>query len=319
MSAKRFRRKDLKHDEFITLAGRVSSWLMQRRRRIAWGLLAVAVVLFVVLGLNLYHERMEQRAAELLAAAMEVYRAPVVPPVEAVPDEPAMPAEPAAERADTNGGGEAPGAPAAGGQETEPTAPTNEDPGEPAGAAEEEPAVAEEVAPPPPAPAAQILQYASDEEKYEAAKAHFAPIVNRYGSRPSGRVAAFYLGICETELGNREAAVTAFESAADGSQPLVATMALYRLGQLQLDAGAPNEAIAYFDQLLDRGRGVFPGEEALMAKARAHDEAGDPRAALAAYQRVVDDFGGSFSAIDAQTRVEEIAAQLGLDPDVEGL
>ena len=44
MSSKPFQRKDLKHDEFITLTGRATSWLMQRRRRIGWGLLVVALV-----------------------------------------------------------------------------------------------------------------------------------------------------------------------------------------------------------------------------------------------------------------------------------
>ena len=43
------------------------------------------------------------------------------------------------------------------------------------------------------------------------------------------------------------------------------------------------------------------------------------RAALATYQRVLDEFVGSYSAAEARTHVEELSAQLGLDPNVEGL
>ena len=54
-----------------------------------------------------------------------------------------------------------------------------------------------------------------------------------------------------------------------------------------------------------------------MAKARAQGDAGDPRAALATYQRVLRDYAGSYSEIEARTHVEEISAQLGLDPNVQ--
>lgn len=328
MSAKPFRRKDLKHDEFITATGKATRWLMQRRRRIAWGLIAVAAVLFVVLSLNIYHQREEARAAALLTAAMEVYRAAVVPPVPA-DTEPA--AEPATGAPGANGGDEeGGGGPEAvqnvatsGTGETEPSAAT-----EPSTATDLSTTTAPSTATEPstetepalaPTARSDVLQFSSEQEKFDAARARFAPIVRRFPSRPSGRVAAFYLGICEAELGNDDAAAEAFGQAAEASQPLIAAMALYRLGQLRLDSGAPDEAVTYFERLLQRGSDVFPGEEALMAKARAHEEAGDPRAALAAYQRVVNDFAGSFSAIDARGRVEEISAQLGLDPDVEGL
>ena len=170
-----------------------------------------------------------------------------------------------------------------------------------------------------PAPEPQFtgLQFASESEKYLAAIARFEPIVERYGARPSGRLAAFYLGICQSELGNIEAAIVALTQAADASEPLISGMALYRLGQLELGVGNADAAVEYFDRLLQLDGGFFPQDEALMAKARAQGDAGDPRAALATYQRVLRDYAGSYSEIEARTHVEEISAQLGLDPNVQ--
>ncbi len=72
------------------------------------------------------------------------------------------------------------------------------------------------------------------------------------------------------------------------------------------------------DRLVEGEDGLFPRDEALMAKARAQREAGDARAALATYQRVLQDFADSYSSAEARNHVEEISAQLGVDPNIQG-
>ncbi len=285
MSSKPFQRKDLKHDEFILGAGRAGHWLMDHRRRIGWALLAVAVVISVIVSVRFSHQRQAERAAALLAAAMDVYRAPVIPPMPGPVATPIADDPEAAPDGATDGGSD---------PETPP----------------EEPA-------PLPEPVVVGLQYSSELEKYTAAIERFVPIVERYIARPSGRVAAFYLGICHAELGDTDAAIASLTQAAEASEPLISAMALYRLGQLELDVGNADAAVEYFDRLLERAGGLFPREEALMAKARAHQSAGDPRAALATYQLVLQDFAGSYSEIEARTQVDEISAKLGLDPNVQ--
>jgi len=284
MSSKGFQRKDLKHDQFVIGAGRMGHWLMERRRRIGWAVLAVAVVVSVVFSVRFAHQRQEQQAAALLGAALEVYRAPVVPPA---PDPVATPV--------------------ADGGETDPTAPGNGT-AEGGDQGEGQPAPAET----PPVPEVTGLQYASLAEKNNAVIELLEPIVERYPTRPSGRLAAYYLGICQSELGNTDNAVTALTQAAEASAPLIADMALFRLGQLELGVGNAEGAVTYFDRLLDRA-GPFPQEEVLMAKARAHQDAGDPRAALAAYQRVLNDYADTYAAVEARARAEELSAQLGVE------
>jgi len=274
MSSKPFRRKDLKHDEFVEGAGRLGHWLMQRRRRLGWTVLAVAVVLSVVFSVRFAHQRQEQQAAALLGAALDVYRAPVVPPT---PEPVATPVV----------------------DEAEGAAETGE------GAAEPPPSLM-------PDPELAGLQFASLEEKNNAAIERLQPIVERYGGRPSGRLAAYYLGICQSELGNTEAAVAALNQAVEASEPLISDMALFRLGQLELGLGNAEGAVEYFDRLL-QGGGLFPPEEALMAKARALQDAGDPRGALAAYQRVLNEFASTYAATEARARAEELSAELGVE------
>ena len=312
MSSHRFSRKDLKHDEFVTTTSQIGRWLMERRRRIGWGLIAVVVLISIVAMVQVYQQRQESSASALLAVAMEVYRTPLT-------EEPAPPAvtEPAA----TDDAGEVAVEEPAG----ETTVAAEEDSGEgsdPADAASPEqpatdPGTSTSAAAADEHSAVGQRHFTTEIARCEAAREEFAPIVQRYGRTPSGRVASFYLGLCEISLGNGEAATEALQQAAGASQEIIATVSLYRLGQLQLAEGKLDEAIASFDLLLARNSDAFPADEALMSKARAQEAAGDQRGAMISYQRVVDEHPDSFSATDARGRVEELAAELGLDPNIE--
>lgn len=294
MSSKPFRRKDLKHDdELVNLTGAVTKWLLERRRRIGWLLLGVALVMSIVLGVRFAHQQQESRASELLATAMEVYRAPVIAAGQESVDTSAE-AQNDAITVDS-GSPEIP--------EVDPAVTGN--------GFVDDPVVA-------PNPEISGLHFGSQEEKCRAALERFGPIVERYANRPSGHVAAFYSGDCQVQLGDTDAAIEAFTQAAEARGSLVSSIALYRLGQLERGRRNPEAAVAYFDRLLEDGRNLFPREEALIAKARTHQEAGNASAALASYQRVADEFGDSYSAGEARSRIAELSAQLGLDPDVEG-
>jgi tetratricopeptide (TPR) repeat protein len=312
MSARGYSRKDLKHDEFVTTTGEIGRWLMERRHRIGWGLLAVVVMISIVAMVGVYRQRQESSAAALLAVAMEVYRAPIVEETTTAPAVDAAAAETAATEPGA-GGAEEGGAEAAGETPSgaEPDSATEAT--DPGGEGTASTAAAEAQSP------VARNRFTTEAAKFEAAREEFAPIVTRYGSTPSGRIAAFYLGLCESSLGNEEAAEEALQRAAAASQEIISTLALYRLGELQLAAGKSEEAIASFDLLLTSDSDSFPADEALMSKARAQEAAGDLRGAMLSYQRVVDEHPDSFAATDARTRAEELSAELGLDPNVERL
>lgn len=299
MSAKSYRRKDLKHDEFVSKTTRATRWVMQHRRRIGWVLLVVIVVASVLAGVWTYRAGQEQRAATQLAVALQIYRAPVdVAPTER-PD-----------------GGDAAEAPSTGTPAAAATDPAD------AGAG------LTETGPEAPAPAPSTAapsdehtatdhrHFRSDRARLQAAKEALEPVVSEYGGYPSGKIAAYYLGLVHAELGETDEALAALQRAADSSKPLVVAMARYRLGMLYLEAGRAAEAVETFERLA-AGGSAFPAPEALMAKGKAHEAAGEPREALTAYRRIVDEHAGSAYVADARARADELAARLGLDPAVE--
>jgi len=149
--------------------------------------------------------------------------------------------------------------------------------------------------------------YSSDQEKYEAAVAAFSPVVEQYGSHPSGRAAAFHLGTSLIALERSEEAIAALRTAAEAGTPLVRAMSLYRLGTLLSDLGQHEEAVATFETLVDPIPAGFLAEEA----------GGDTGAAMMTYQRVATGDPGSIYAVPARVRAEELAARLGVSLDAE--
>lgn len=165
--------------------------------------------------------------------------------------------------------------------------------------------------------AAGHQHFATETEKYEAAAAALRPILEQYGSYPSGRTAAFYLASCLAELQRYDEAEAALQHATEADAPLIRGMALQRLGDLYVQLDRYDDAIRVFDGLIARPPAGFPVEEALAAKARAHEAAGDDQAAMVAYQRLAEDHESSVYALPARTRAEELAAKLGVDLDAQ--
>lgn len=290
MPARPYRRKDLKEDEFVSLASRATRWLLQHRRRIGWAVLVAVLGLSVLVGVRLYQNRRDRRAAAMLTVALEIYRSPVTPE-EAEAGSSGL----------TEGGGD-PGLPGAAGADGQEAADAGTDEG--SGVASEV-AAADEHGP------VGHRHFRSEEARAKAAVEALAPILEEYGGTPSGRLAAFYLGLSHSQLGDLEAAEEALRRAAAASSRLVAELALYRLGLLRLQDGRAPDAAATFDELLSKGPRFFPKEEALMAKARALETAGDRPGALQTYRRILEEHPASFAAAEAQARADELAAVLG--------
>ena len=164
----------------------------------------------------------------------------------------------------------------------------------------------------PPGPA-----YESEEAKLEAAILPLQAVIDAYGTYPSGRAASLYLGTSLTRLGRLEAAEASLRDGAQAVAPLPRAASLLRLGGLFAQQERYADAIEIFDQTISDPPLGFPVEEALAAKARAHEAAGQPQEAMLAYQRIVDGYAGSVYAQLAKTRADELAATLGLNPDAE--
>ncbi len=164
-------------------------------------------------------------------------------------------------------------------------------------------------------PAAPV--YETETAKLEAAIPALRAVVDMYGTYPSGRIASFYLGSSLAQAGGLEDAEASLRAGAQATAPLLRALSLLRLGDLFAQHDRFADAVAVFDQVIRNPPAGFPVEEALTAKATAHEAAGESQAAMLAYQRIVDNHEGSVYAQSAKTRADELAAALGLDPDAE--
>jgi len=82
-------RHKLKQNEFARTVEHARSVLEARRRDITWALLVVIVLLGTVGGFVWWRQSRAARGMELLATALAVYEAPVVPPAAPAPGSPA--------------------------------------------------------------------------------------------------------------------------------------------------------------------------------------------------------------------------------------
>jgi TolA-binding protein len=165
--------------------------------------------------------------------------------------------------------------------------------------------------------AAGHQHFTTEEQKYSAAVTALQPIIDEYGSYPSGQMASFYLGASYSGLGRVDEAEAALRRAAESSTPMVRAMAMYRLGTFLLEQGNADDAATVFEDLARSTPAGFPVEQALNAEARAHEAQGDRQAAMLAYQRIAEDYPSSVYAVEARTRADELAAELGVDLDSE--
>lgn len=163
--------------------------------------------------------------------------------------------------------------------------------------------------------AAGHRHFANDADKFGAAVDMLQPIADTFAGYPSGEAAAFYLGTSLAATGRLDESEVAFKRAQQASGGFIRAMAMNRLGMQYLEQGRNGEAVAMFEELARRTPDGFPVEEALASEARAHEAAGDRQAAMIAYQRIVEDYPASVHATLARTRVEELAAELGVDVD----
>ncbi len=137
----------------------------------------------------------------------------------------------------------------------------------------------------------------------------FAKVVDSYGGTPAGRVASAYVGNIAAASGDLATAKSRWQAYADqaGNEPLAAQV---RLNLLRLDQAAGNDsAVAerLEAMLKQTGEKSMPEDVILFELATVHEKLGKTDDALAAYQRIIDEFPQSGYGQESRQR----AAVLG--------
>lgn len=232
----------------------------------------------------------QRRAGELLAEAMFTLEAAVIPPPE---DPGATPLEPEVEADDTADGG------------TDEATTDSTD------------AVATDDAPASPPPSVdEFVQpsgtYPSLEAKLEAALPRLLSAADAYPNTQQGVTARYQAAAVLVTLERADDAVVQYRQvmnvAGDG---LYGQMSRMGLVEALLLAGQPQEAILLLEGQTSSLESLIPLDAVLMRLGHAYQLAGQPADALAAFNRVVEEFPISMYYAEAQQEVDTLRQSEG--------
>ena len=151
------------------------------------------------------------------------------------------------------------------------------------------------------------LTFGTSEAKYKASLQEFEGVERRFGSRLEGRRAAYYVALCQVELGmhaEAEKGLVALKSQRAGLESDLAQLAL---AGLYRKMGQTEKAIELFRQISTDPQARVPRDAALAGLAATFEDAKKPAEALASYKQLVEEYPSSPYASDARRRSEYLA------------
>ena len=284
---RREERHHLKENPLAVLLAELQGSLTTQGRSIMIG--AVVLVLALVVGGGYYwwQESQLQRAGGLLAEAMTVLDAAVIPP-------PADPTPPV------------PVVPEPDGTDSEISSDA-----EPDSESESE----SENAEPPPNPLVSDFipfeqppnSYPSLDAKFEAALPRLLEAADTYPTTLPGITARYQAATALASLGRPEEAATEYQRVIDVARDqLYGQMAQMGLAETHLLTGRYEDAIALLEGQTGTLESTIPVDAVLMRLGRAYQLAGQTDDALAAFTRVVEEFPFSVYYADADREAEDL-------------
>lgn len=138
----------------------------------------------------------------------------------------------------------------------------------------------------------------------EASLSELERLAESEGNSVEGRTARYYAGVCQRALGDYEAATASFEQVR-GRNDLLAELATLGLAGVQRTSGKGEEAALAYRSLLDGG-GDLPLDPVLFELGVLEEEQGRPEAAMAHYERIVEEYPASAFRDLAETRKERL-------------
>ena len=247
--------------------------LRRRRREVIVGVSVTLVLVLVIGGYYFRQGQIASRAGALLAEAVVIVQAPVVPTPSLEPEAAGTDPEP----------GEAPA----------PDAPDTDDA--------------------PPAQAVEALftqprgSYASDTARLEAALSKFMAAADAYPSTASGITARYHAAGVLATLGQTDEAARQYREVIEraGSR-IYGQMARLGVADLRLGAGDYESAIALLQEATVPPESFVPVDAILMRLGRAYRLAGKTLEAIQAFTRIVDEYPGSLYVVDARRELETL-------------
>ena len=134
--------------------------------------------------------------------------------------------------------------------------------------------------------------------------AGFLEVIDNYGSTPQGSLAAHYAGICYLKLGDKESALeylAKYDAASGAPAEIVNAQNLGLQADIVADGGDMKKAAALYRKAVEASKNSLTAPYYLKKLGQIEEVLGNNEAALAAYQRILDEYNTSLEARDIDT------------------
>ena len=270
---RREQRQHLKENPVAKIVGHVQSRLTDSGRLVLVLISIIVLGLVGIAGFYTWTGMNEQRAGQLLAEAMETLVAPVVSSED---EEPTVGID---------------GEETASSEQEEETASSEQEDG---------------AASPPEDFVQPQGSYPSLEAKLEDALGQLLSAADEYPSTPQGLTARYQAAAVLVALERADDAVPHYRQVMAAGDELYGQMSLMGLAEALLLTGQASEAILLFESQIGSLESLVPIDAVLMRLGHAHQLAGQSDDALAAFNRVVEEFPASIYYADALEEVETL-------------
>jgi predicted negative regulator of RcsB-dependent stress response len=162
---------------------------------------------------------------------------------------------------------------------------------------------------PPPAPGAPPSgpRFSTERERHEAALTKFKAAADQYPSTEAGILARYREAATQMALGNTKEAMAAYQQVVDrAGQSILGQMSRLGLADAQAKSGQYDQAIAAYKSLAEQADTPLPVDGILIQLGRTYLEAGKRADAEQTFNRIVKDFPDSPFTGDAQRELETL-------------
>jgi tetratricopeptide (TPR) repeat protein len=143
-------------------------------------------------------------------------------------------------------------------------------------------------------------------KKYEEALAEFQKVSHSYSSRPAGKIAKYYAGLCLMGLNRNNEAIAILEPLSKEKSDY-GTLARVVLAEVYEKSGNLSRATETYQRIVDDGSPIAPKNASMMHLAGLYEQQNKKNEAAKIYQQVVKDFPGTPFFIEAEQKIKQLS------------
>ena len=154
-----------------------------------------------------------------------------------------------------------------------------------------------------------------EKESYEAALngdgnyMGFVEVYDSYSSTKTGKLAAYYAGICNMKLGKYNEAIDYLKKFSTNDE-ILAPMALGAIGDCYMELDDTNNAVAYYEKAANKSKNDFTGPMFLTKAGMTYEILGDYAKAINCYKTLKADYPLSNEAFEISKNIANMEEKL---------